>query len=145
MQDLTFNLKPSRTLIAFMGLILGFSIIIILFVPLNVFLKIIGLVCVASFGSMLIFRYGSLRGRYSILGFRCLSDGHLILHFRNHSSLARLYGDSTVTPYISILSFQLIGNLSFQSSCIVLPDSLPKEDYRRLLSVIKTGRLQLVS
>ncbi len=51
---------------------------------------------------------------------------------------AKLRGDSTVTTLVSILRFDLPARRQI-ATCMVFKDSLPAEDYRRLISLVRMG------
>lgn len=61
-----------------------------------------------------------------------LGENRWILYSKNHSYIGHVCGDSTVTSYICILRFKLSGHY-FKKTCVILRDSVSKDEYRALL------------
>lgn len=141
---LTLSFKPSKQLMLFYILLLLISAIGISVLPsasLIKFLLVIGLLMLIGY---VFRRYALLASSRSIVELRyqpqrVLSECWQIRTKAGSSWYVKpKLTDCYVSPYLTVLSFQLplkqsiITRISYPHSLIILPDSLPKDDYRRL-------------
>jgi len=138
MPDLEFKLKLSNQ---YLFLMLGFfsaGILIVLCLSLSLWLKGIGILLIIAYGFSVIWKFGLLRSRHSIMALRRHENGHWRLHRLENECTAVLRGDSTITGIMSILRFQ-VPDYYWPQTCIIFRDSLGPDVYRQLLVVLKMG------
>lgn len=138
MLDREFKFKPSQRYITLLLSVVVISVIIMLFLPCTLWIKLIGLIGISTYGGYVLWRYGWLRSQHSILGIKQHPDDSWSLYTPDEIYAATLCGDSTVTSVVSALRFQVSGQWR-QRSCIIFRDSLEQDQYRRLLVVLKMG------
>ena len=136
MQERAFNFKPSKYYLILLTIILLTSMAIAGSLPMRMEFRLLGWMFVFVYGGMMIWRYGLLRSKHSILSLSYQSDGRWHLHTKNAVYVAQLRGDSTVTHLVAILRFQ-VTNQYWPQSCLVFRDSLERDEYRRLLVVLR--------
>lgn len=132
MQNHDFPLQPSKIYFVFLSILVTLSAVIVLTLPINVGLKIGGVIGVLVYGLYL------LRERQSIVLLRHHRDEVWHLTTRKEVIMATLRGDSTVTRWVSILRFN-VPNQLLPVSCVVVHDSLGMERYRQLVVLLKMG------
>ncbi len=138
MQDREFKLNPSRLSILLMMTILLVSLIIALSLPISIGLKGLGMVFIMLYGIAIIWQFGLLRSRRSIIAIKHHQDGRWQLFMRDTCHEAVLRGDSTVTGLVSVLRFQ-VPKHARPKSCLIFRDSLGFDLYRQLLVILKMG------
>lgn len=136
MPDPEFILKSSKRYVAILVLGMLMSIGIVASLSMSLLWKfLIGLV-ISIYSGKLIWQFGLLQTKHAIRALRCYSNGRWQVHTPHQIYDAILRKDSTVTPVITILRFQ-IPKKRLPISCVVLPDSLPTNLYRRLRVVVR--------
>lgn len=134
MPDREFLLKPSKYYLFLLAILLVFSGLIVLFVSINLLLKIAFLFALVVYGKYL-YQYAVLQHPKAILSFKLLEDAKWLLQTKKGSHYATLDGSSTVTTLCSILRFKL-DNRQIMST-IIFSDSLAEPAaYRHLLKVV---------
>jgi hypothetical protein len=136
MLDHAFHFKPSKHYLTLMSVVLFASLIIVLCLPLAGWIKGLSFLLIAVYGGHILWQFGFLRSKQSIVSIRRDSEGRWLLCTNNNVQVAELSGDSTVTGWVSVLRFYVHKRLS-PKSCIVFRDSLPHDQYRKLLVVLR--------
>lgn len=131
-----FNLKPSIQYTALLSAILFLSILIIISLTLETWIKYCAIIFVGVYGAYLFWRFALLRSRNAILSIKLLNDGSWQLYTRDKIYTAKLSGDSTATNLISVLRFRTDKHY-WPKSCLIFRDSLEYEQYRRLLVALR--------
>ncbi len=131
-----FNLKPSLLYICMASLVLSFSCVIVIILPITVYFKIPIMIALLWYGSWILFRFGFLKSTHSIIQIKRQQDNSWLVHTTMATYVANLRGDSTVTQVVSVLRFQIQNN-RFPLSCLVFCDSLPYDCHRKLLVVLR--------
>src|SRR6516162_6059252 len=104
MLDLEFKLKPSRQCVAFLSLLLLATVAIMLWLPMLIWLKIIGLMFIIPYGAHGVWQVGLLRSQ-AILSLRRGSDGSWLVYTPSQIYQGELSGESTVSGMVSVLRF----------------------------------------
>jgi hypothetical protein len=136
MPDLVFNLKPSTHYLILLGSTLLLSLLIIAWLPLGMFIKLLLQLLASAYGAHVVWKYGLLRSKHSINVLRRHKDGQWLLSTANQTYPASIRGDSTVTSVVSVLHFQL-DSFRRPFACLIFRDALGTDTYRRLLVVLK--------
>lgn len=113
------------------------TILIIFYLPLGLGWQAMLAIITLGYGAKIGWQYGLLRGQHAITGLM-LDDSGWWLQTREGLHPANLCGDSTVTLAVCILRFK-ITFLSQKQTCLVFPDSLPADAYRRLIVQVRTN------
>lgn len=142
MLNLEFKLKPSKQYLTLLFTVFVISMVIVLTLPLEWWIKLIGLLCLFLYGGRILWQFGLLRSKHSIISIRHHSDGRWLLHTHKKVYEAELRGDSTVTGWVSILRFRILKRF-WPKSCVVFRDSLRTDDYRKLLVVLRGINLKM--
>lgn len=137
MRDLEFRLKPSRQYVILMMIALVISVIVAFSLPVNLWLHLAALVMAVSYIGYILWRFGLLRGRDTIISLRRAHDGVWCLSTRDTEFSAVITGDSTITGLVSVLRFRVEGRFG-RPSCVIFRDSLNAEQYRQLLVLLKS-------
>lgn len=138
MQNPEFKLHPSIIYCVFLGLMLAGSGIILALLPFAFWLKALLFAVLCVYGVALFMRFALLRTQQAVIALKKL-DGkswQVVTRARVFDSILR--GDSTITTLVSVLRFDVSG-LKRPLVCIVFRDSLPADDYRQLVGVIRMG------
>lgn len=90
----------------------------------------------AGYGSYTFLRYALLRNKLSITAIQYAANNDWLVTTPKGTVVAELKGDSTVTHFLAILRFKSRENGSM-NSCILLSDSLPAGDFRRLVGLLR--------
>lgn len=136
MQNHVFKLHPSRFYCLFLGLMLLGSGVIILLLPVVFWLKTLFLAVLIVYGIFLFQKFALLRAAFSVVGLQKQDGKQWRVETRTAVFDAVLRGDSTVTTLVSVLRFDVSGQRR-PVVCMVFRDSLPAEEYRRLIGVIR--------
>ena len=136
MQDLELIIKPSFYYLAALIIFIAMSLYIAASLPISIWVKLNVLLLVAVYGGILIWHFGLLKAKDSIIRIRRLSDGKWQVQSNQKIYEAILKGDSTVTTAISVLRFQA-NNKRWPITCVIFPDSLPQDVYRRMLVALR--------
>lgn len=131
-----FSLKPSYSYLILLGLFVIGSLAVTLTIPADWRIRLFLFLAVAVYGGQIIWCYGLLKGKNAIQTIAPMSDDQWLLTTKTGRYEAILKGDSTVTHLISILRFVVAGQ-RFPLSCTIFKDSLPPDDYRRLVVAIR--------
>lgn len=138
LQNHEFNLHVSRFYCLFLALMLFGSSVIVVMLPLVWWQRAILFFVVIAYGAVIFWRFALLRAKNSIIRLRKIDEKSWQITTRSGVSEVMLRGDSTVTPVMSILRFEMAGKRQTLVS-IIFRDSLPKSEYRRLVSVARMG------
>lgn len=132
MLERNFHLKPSKIYLNLIIVILIASVLIVLFVTIANWLKVLLSLFLLFYGGHIIWRFGLLKSQNSILQIQQQETNQWLLYTRDKKYLADLRGDSTVTSKIAILRFQVSKHF-FPQSCVIFRDSLVQGQYRELV------------
>ena len=134
----SYDLKPSIFAMILLAIIFCVSAYILITLPWSPFIKLVGMAMLIAYFASLIWRFGLCLSQYGLTKINYLGDQHYVLEKYQQNIQARLRGDSTITPYVSILRFQIKGRrLPYNS--VIFRDSLKQGDYQRLLAMIRMG------
>lgn len=136
MHNHEFSLRPSPSYLILLSLFVVGSLAVTLTIPADWRIRFFLFLAVAVYGGQIIWCDGLLKGKNAIQTMTLLSDDQWLLMTSAGRFEATLKGDSTVTHLVSILRFKLEGQ-RFPLSCTVFKDSLPPDDYRRLVVAIR--------
>lgn len=114
------------------------SAVIIVLLPFAGWLKILLLALLLGYGFFLMLKFALLRTAFSVTALEKMDAKRWQLQMRAGKFDAILRGDSTVTTLVSVLRFDVSGQ-KFPLVAIVFRDSLPADDYRRLVATIRMG------
>lgn len=98
--------------------------------PISIFLILVGVVSIIFYGQYL---FTLARQKVRLV---YTSEGKWLFEDKNITLEGTLRGDSTVTPYVSVLRWQINGQKSVKN-LIIFRDSLSKNDYRQLMVIIR--------
>ena len=130
-----FRLTPSKQFILLISITLLSSLIIILTLPANLWIKCFLILILFVYGYSLFYEHGLLKGRQSITAIK-YHQGSFHIMQDNQMIAATLLGDSTATGFVCILRFRVINRIR-PHSCVIFRDSLPPHRYRQLLVILK--------
>lgn len=136
MQDREFKLKPSKLHCIGFSILWISSLLIILCLPISLMISVSGAFLFCVYSAYQFWRTLLLKHRESIISLRSLSDGNWLLNLANKEEKGILRGDSTITPFVAVLRFQ-IDNRRLPLTCLVFKDSLERDQYRQLLVIVK--------
>lgn len=136
MQNLEFILRPSSVYLFLTSLFFLVTLGIVLFLPISPILKLFLFILVFTYSIYILWRFGLLRSRLSIVGIKRLSDGRWLLKTPVDEIVAELCPFSTVTSVVSVLRFK-VPKQRMSKICIIFWDSLEREHFRQLLVVLK--------
>lgn len=130
-----FHLKPSRCYVGCVSLLWLASLGILASVSLPLWIRLVLMLVVASYGGWILWRFALLRSRNAIVRIRCLDNGQWQLGTRAGDRIGKLRGDSVVTPILCILRFSVAGK-RWPESCVVMRDSMGHDEYKALCRTI---------
>lgn len=130
-----FKLKPSRQFIAIFWLVMLASVLILLFTPIALLVKLAGLALMYVYGIKIYTQHISLSNDIAITGLKCHADGWL-LQTKQASLQATLCGESTITHIVSVLRFQT-QQQKRSVTCVAFRDSFEPGIYRELILAVK--------
>ena len=136
MQDHKFILKPSKFYCTFLAVALLASFLVIILIHANIWIKLLVAVLLGFYGSYTYLRYALLKTHDSIIALQYTSSGKWQVTTNAGVASGEVKGDSVVTPFLSILRFNVERKRS-SLSCIILRDSLDNDDYRRLVALLR--------
>lgn len=131
-----FHLRPSRYYLLIFSLILYGSVVILCTLPIPPWLKLIGSLLVIVHGGRVIWRYALLRNKLSITDIRYTENQRWVIQNAEGTFVVKLLGNSTVTNFVLLLHFHMPGKMLPLKS-IIFRDSLSKDDFRKLLVVLR--------
>ena len=137
-QNIEFNLRVSRFYFLFLALMLAGSAAIVIVLPLAWWMRGILFCVLMGYGAVIFWRYALLRSKDSIIRLRKLDGKCWQITTGSAVFEATPRGDSTVTPVVSILRVDMPGRRQPLAS-IILKDSLPAGEYRRLIGMLRMG------
>jgi hypothetical protein len=143
MRRLEFNLQPSPHGIFFLTLFFLSTLSILFITPRLHVEKYVMAFILILYGCHILWRYGLLRHRASLIHLKLSSEGKWHVRTPHASYQATLEGSSILTSFILILRFRIKGKW-FPWTCLVLRDSMPADHYRQLISTILTDPLAKV-
>ncbi len=130
---MVITLKPSRIFSVLALLLCGFAISILVWVVLPLWVKAV-LALLALLPIYRLWRTARLQGPDTILRLRPEGHGHWVITTPKGEHRVWLVGESIVTQRACLLLFQQAGKRFIS---IILPDAMPKEEYRRLLVALR--------
>ncbi|MDR2196099.1 MAG: hypothetical protein LBE50_05800 [Gallionellaceae bacterium] len=133
---LRFSLTPSRQLIWVLGGMHATAMAALLVLTLPLWVKA-GLIALLAFSLLYCARRQTAPD--AIVALSLSADDVMLVRRDGTEVSGRLQGNSTVTPYLSILNVRPHGR-RLSRSVVVLPDSLDAESFRRLRVWLKWGR-----
>lgn len=136
MLDLAF--KISKKYCSGVIVIFLLSVGIVFSLNLPIIIKFALAFAIIMYGIWIVWRFGLLRSKHSLIGIKHLTGKKWLLHTPHAVVQGILCGESTVTNLICILRFKISGK-TFKKSCIILRDSLPNDAYRKLLVRLRMG------
>ncbi|RDI42692.1 protein YgfX [Aquicella lusitana] len=136
-----FKLRPSRQYLALIGTVFLGSLGMVLLLPIEAWIKILICLLLFIYAGGVLWQFALLRSPHAVISLRQNQHGKWLLRTSLKVYEAELCGDSTVTPFVSILRFRLpkqgwsmLVPACFKPGvCIVFRDSLKQDDYRKLL------------
>lgn len=134
-----FEFKPSRQYCFLSFGLLVSTLVLILFLTIDFYLKLILFLAALSYGGILFHRYALLRSRHAVLRITRQGEGKWLLHTREAFLQGELKGDSVLTSQAAILRFRVYGKY-FPVSCLVFRDSCYPGQYRRLLVTLHSDK-----
>ncbi len=137
MQNHEFKLHPSRFYCLFLVLMLFGSGIIIVMLPFSEWLTTLLLVVLSCYGFFLLYKFALLRAAFSVTALKKIDGKRWQVITRAGALDSILRGDSTVTTLVSVLRFDVSGQKR-PLVCMVFRDSMPADDYRRLVATIRS-------
>ncbi len=142
-----FQLHLSKQYLIFLGIISMLSLLIVVTLPLQLSLKCVSVILLSLYILFIFWRDGFLKSKQAIISLHKQTDGSWLVQTRTACyQQTQLRGDSTVTRWVSVLRFQVVGR-RFPLSCIIFRDSLTANQeasvssnvYRQLLLNVKFG------
>lgn len=135
MQEIKVHLTPSKQFIFLMLIMMFISIISVSFLNAMFLVKQLLIIIVLIYGSQVLWKYGLLQHKNSIIGLSFNAEGWKV-HLPGKVLLAELSGDSTRTKLVSILRFSIAGE-RLKRSCVIWRDAITQDEYRRLGVIAK--------
>lgn len=136
MQNHVFKLQPSKIYLILSGLVIILGLAALFFTSIPFWLKIILTIIFSIYGWHNLNVQGMLQGRDSLVSLRRLESGEWLVKTPTQEYTAELCGDSTVTHLVSVLRFKApVARATFSS--VIFSDSLPNDEYRRLLVLLR--------
>lgn len=135
MLDHEFKLKPSKSYIAFLTILISMSIVVVLTLDVYWIWRAAGIFSVLLYGWCLLWSKGLLKSQYAIRVLRYTQDGWR-LYTGTQSFSATLKGDTTITRWVSILRFR-VANKTFPMSVVVFHDALEANQYRQMVVALR--------
>jgi toxin CptA len=130
-----FQLKPSRQYLFLFAAIVFVSVLILGGLPIPLWLKLIANLVVISHSSRVCWRYVLLRDKLAITSIRHTEEKRWVVQNREGAFAVELQGGSTVTNFVMLLHFRIPGKMLPLKS-IIFRDSLPQDDFRKLLVLL---------
>jgi hypothetical protein len=135
MQEIDVNLQPSRWLLIVLLLVLILTEMVIFLIAGSIYLKIVLTLVALIYSGFIAQRNILLRHPESIVKITIKKEGSSMAT-RSQTFAITLKGESTITQWISILRFYST-EMRKNYSCLVLRDNLSKDQYRRLLVILR--------
>ncbi|OGT38112.1 MAG: hypothetical protein A3F11_10840 [Gammaproteobacteria bacterium RIFCSPHIGHO2_12_FULL_37_14] len=135
---LDLECKLSKRFLSLALIVILISAGMVMFIPVTIKIQLMMIFFIFAYGGWVSWHFILLRGRYSLLGIKHVGENHWILHTPAHVFSATLCGDSTATPWVSVLRFNIPGQF-WKKSCVIFPDALSRDAYRKLLVVLRMG------
>jgi hypothetical protein len=135
MHDHVFNLKSSRYYLILLVVLAVATTSMILYTPLYSWLKLLLIVFTVSYAWWEVSREVFLQGVWAVKAIR-FHDGLWRLTYNLGETTAKLRGDSIVTRFVIVLRFELPSRFGAKS-CVIFPDSLQAQEYRKLLVILR--------
>jgi hypothetical protein len=133
-----FKLRPSLLYAFVLLLFIIGSLIITLLLPVSGWLRWPLLLILFLYGMHLMQQHALLTSPDSVLGFKKLDESRWQIITRRAVYEGKLLGDSVVSGIVSVLRFSVQGRRT-PLSCVVWRNSLPSEDYRKMMTLVKHG------
>jgi toxin CptA len=138
---LHISLRPSRYLAVLLAAAHAAAAVLVLTLDLNVAAKAALELFIAASAYYSAWRGALLRSGRSIVSFEIDRQGHLNVRSRlDDWQEATLLGTSFVSPALTILNLK-IQNRWLARHVVILPDSLPSEDFRQLRVLLRWSKL----
>jgi hypothetical protein len=131
-----FILKPSRQFFMLQLVAWVSSILITCTLPVHGVIKLMLILVVSSYCGFMVWRYGLLRGKSVVLALKHREDNFWQLREHDATYQAELMGNSTVTPWVTVLQFRL-PNQILRKHCVIFRDSLIPDRYRQLMVTVR--------
>ncbi len=137
-KEARFNLRPSVILGVLMSAA-AIPVLILLFIlPIPLAVRVFVAVWVLYVTFSVLWRDAWLRRPDSCAALRCDTGRRASLEGRDGKQLnGQICGDTLVTPWLVLLNVRIDGG--GRRSVVVLPDSLPREDFRRLRVLLRNS------
>lgn len=139
-----FKCKISKSFFIITAILLCSSLFIVLTQPLGWAARFALIAILAVYGGYIVWRHVLLQGRMAVNRLIYQGHGRWQISTPHQSYTAELRGDSTVTAWVSILRFN-IPERRFPVSVTVFRDSFVKDEYRRLIVLLKWENTTLLS
>ena len=131
-----FKFKPSKQYLILLLITVFSSTVVVVCLPVSFWVKLLLLGLLCLYGANIIWKFGLLRSKTAVLGVILQSEGLWHIYIGKQSYPAKLMGNSTVTGFVSILRFQVLGSF-WPKSCVVFSDSVDSDHYRQLLVLLR--------
>ena len=136
MQNQEFKLKPSKIYTLIVALLFFTSFVLVACVSMPFLLKLLLMLAIVWSGYNILRRYALLKSKNAIISLQRLADGTWRVLTSEKEYAVELCGESTITSIVSVLRFKIQSRWKVLS-CVVLPDSLPPDLYRRMVVAIR--------
>lgn len=138
-KPLQATLLPSRLLAALLTAMHLLAVLPVVLVPLDAVLRLmlaLALVCSLLYYG---YRHGLPQSGAAVDGLHLAADGTFSVHLRQGDwQPVEVRGSSFVQPWLTVLHLDLAGRRRCLA-LVVLPDMLPREDFRRLRVWLRWG------
>jgi len=126
-----YILRGSRLLALFLVLCAGFSLMLLFSLPLSPLWQWVGASAVLAPAGFVLLRDAWQRLPQSCLKFGADSNRGISLYLRGGEAFGgRVEDSSFVSPWLTLIN--LVGDGGKRRSLVILPDSLDREEFRRL-------------
>lgn len=137
MQDLVFELNPSRLYFCLVFMITCLSVGVILLLPIFAAFKFVLCAVTLLYGVRLLYCEVRLLGAHAIRRFRNEENEHWFVETNAGAFTAPLLGESVITQFVIILRFKTKQPFYKPApSCVIFRHSLADDQYRRLRCIL---------
>lgn len=131
-----FNIKPSVIYIVLLLSIIVTSLVMTLLLPFPAWARWPLLVLLSLYSISLMRHYALLTAPDAVLGLNKLDQSRWQIRTRQGVYEGNLLKDSLASQLVSVLRFRVAGKRA-PVTCVIWCNSLPRDDYRRMLVLLK--------
>jgi len=137
-REVRFELRPSVFLGTLLSVTASLALFLLALLPIPLGVLAIAAVWVLYVTFRALSRDARLRQPDSCTVLRCDTGRRASLEQRDGKQLSgQICGDTLVTPWLVLLNVRIDGD--GRRSVVILPDSLPREDFRRLRVLLRNS------